>query len=115
MAKIDFPGIEKYQKQIIQFQKKLESVLGPAVYEGAAVVADEIKAGIRALPLARGYGTAQNPLPGGATKVQKKGLMEDPASQSYRTRKDMSMSNWALMAITPPKQPNTHKGSQTNL
>ena len=76
MAKIEFSGMEKYQKQILKFQKKLEAVLGQAIYAGASVVADEIKDGIRALPLLSGYGTKETPLSGGATKAQKEGLLE---------------------------------------
>ena len=76
MAKIEFSGMEKYQKQILKFQKKLEDVLGQAIYAGASVVADEIKDGIMALPLLSGYGTKETPLSGGATKAQKEGLLD---------------------------------------
>ena len=53
-----------------------DDMIGRAVYEGAGIVADAVKANIEALPIVTGYGTSENPLPGGVTAVQKAGLRE---------------------------------------
>lgn len=76
MAKIEFKGIEKYQKKIISIDKQLEKSLGAAIYVGADVIADEIRKGIEGLPISQGFGTTDKPLPGGVTKIQKGGLLK---------------------------------------
>lgn len=54
MAKIDFKGIDEYSKRLEILFKDTEQVVRQAVYEGAAIVADEIKAGLKALPVEEG-------------------------------------------------------------
>lgn len=76
MAKITFPGLGDYELMISRLSKGAEDIAGKAIYAGAGIVADEIKAGIQALPIVSGYGTAENPLPGGVTKAQKDGLID---------------------------------------
>ena len=76
MAKITFPGLNDYELMISRLTKDVDSVAGKAIYAGAGIVADEIKSGIQSLPIVRGYGTAENPLPGGVTQPQKQGLLD---------------------------------------
>lgn len=76
MAKITFRGLEQYELRISRLGKEAERIAGEAIYEGAGVVADAVKANIQALPVVTGYGTTSNPLPGGVTAVQKSGLIE---------------------------------------
>ena len=78
MAKISFKGLEDYELRLSKLanRKETERIAGRAIYEGAAIMADEIKAGIKSLPVVTGYGTEQNPLPGGVTATQKKGLID---------------------------------------
>ena len=54
MAKIDFSGIDEYAKILDALGKESEEIIKSAVYKGAALVADEIKAGIKALPIEEG-------------------------------------------------------------
>lgn len=54
MAKIDFKGIDEYSKRLEILFKDTEKVVRQAVHEGAAVVADEIKAGLKSLPVEEG-------------------------------------------------------------
>lgn len=54
MAKIDFKGIEEYSKMLENLFGDTEKVVRKAVYEGAAIVADEIKAGLKSLPIEEG-------------------------------------------------------------
>lgn len=76
MAKITFPGLNDYELMISRLSKNAADIAGRAIYTGAGIVADEIKAGIQALPIVSGYGTAEKPLPGGVTKAQKDGLLD---------------------------------------
>ena len=76
MAKITFRGLKQYELRISRLGKETERIAGEAIYEGAGIVADAVKANIQALPVVTGYGTESNPLPGGVTAVQKAGLIE---------------------------------------
>ena len=76
MAKITFQGLEQYERQLSVLWKNSEEVAGKAIYAGAGIVADAIKSGIKSLPVVQGYGTPENPLPGGVTAVQKRGLQD---------------------------------------
>lgn len=76
MAKITFPGLNDYELMISRLTKDVDSVAGKAIYAGAGIVADAIKENIKALPIVRGYGTTENPLPGGVTAPQKAGLID---------------------------------------
>lgn len=78
MAKISFKGLEEYELRLSKLseRKEIERIAGRAIYEGAAIMADEIKASIKRLPVVTGYGTESNPLPGGVTAVQKDGLIK---------------------------------------
>lgn len=50
MARITLKGLEKYEKMLSSLAQGTEKICGAAIYEGAGIVADEIKAGIRSLP-----------------------------------------------------------------
>lgn len=78
MAKISFKGLKDYEQRLSKMadRKEIERIAGKAIYEGAAIMADEIKAGINGLPVVTGYGTESDPLPGGVTAVQKDGLIK---------------------------------------
>lgn len=76
MAKITFPGLNDYELMISRLSKGVDDIAGKAIYAGAGTVADAIKENIKALPIVRGYGTTENPLPGGVTAPQKAGLID---------------------------------------
>lgn len=76
MAKITFPGLNDYELMISKLSKGVDDIAGKAIYAGAGIVADAIKENIKALPIVRGYGTKENPLPGGVTAPQKAGLID---------------------------------------
>ena len=75
MARLTFKCLEEYELLISRLEKGTEEIAGRAIYAGAAVVADEVRANIQSLPVIRGYGTPENPLPGGVTDRQKRGLL----------------------------------------
>ena len=76
MAKITFPGLADYELMLSKLEDGTEEIVGKAIYAGAGIVADAIKANIRALPIVTGYGTETNKLPGGVTAAQKAGLTD---------------------------------------
>lgn len=76
MAKIKFPGLNDYELMISKLSKGVDDIAGKAIYAGAGIVADAIKENIKDLPIVRGYGTKENPLPGGVTAPQKAGLID---------------------------------------
>ena len=76
MAKITFPGLNDYELMISKLSKGVDDIAGKAIYAGAGIVADAIKENIKDLPIVRGYGTMENPLPGGVTAPQKAGLID---------------------------------------
>ena len=51
MAKIEFKGIDEYSKALEILFKDTQKIVESAVYEGAGIVADEIKAGINGIPV----------------------------------------------------------------
>lgn len=75
MANMVFKGINDYIAQLQKLGNDTDEIIGKAVYQGAAIVADAIKAEINALPIDKGYGTADNPCIG-VNAIQKKGLTE---------------------------------------
>ena len=75
MAKITFPGLNDYELMISKLSKGVDDIAGKAIYSGAGIVAAAIKENIQDLPIVRGYGTKENPLPGGVTAPQKAGLI----------------------------------------
>lgn len=76
MAKITFRGLEEYELRLSRLGKESGRIAGRAIYDGASIMADEIKRGIESLPIVTGYGTEENPLPGGVTRSQKQGLLD---------------------------------------
>lgn len=76
MAKIEMRGLDEYTNALAELERLTrDEVVGAAVYDGADVVADEIRRQIDALPIDDRYGTRDNPLHGIGT-VQKKGLQD---------------------------------------
>lgn len=75
MAKIEMKGLDEYTKALSRLELGLkDKVIGAAIYDGADIVADEIRAGINALPVDSGFGTPDAPLKG-PNKVQKDALL----------------------------------------
>lgn len=76
MATVTFKGIDAYVEQLKTLQNKSDDVIGRAVYDGAAVVADAIRKEIDAIPIVQNQrGTPEHPIDG-VTRTQKKGLQD---------------------------------------
>lgn len=50
MAKITFPGLADYERQLSSLFKNTDRIVGAAIYAGADIVADAIKRNIGTLP-----------------------------------------------------------------
>lgn len=74
MAKIDFSDIDKYAKRLDELYRDEKDIVENVVYKGAAVVADEIKAAIKTLPVEDERGTEEKKLKG-VSKRQKADLI----------------------------------------
>lgn len=75
MAKIELKEFEEYQKLLESVFDDTEGLIREAVYDGGKVVADEIKAGLKNIPVENGYGTEEKPL-SGINRRQKSDLIE---------------------------------------
>lgn len=76
MARITFKNLRDYELRLSKLSQNVPKVAGAAIYEGANIMTDEIKRGIENLPVVSGYGTEADPLPGGVTATQKRGLLD---------------------------------------
>lgn len=68
-------GITEYIAQLQALDKSAEEQIGAAVYQGAKIVADEIRKNIKNMPTDEGHGTPQDPVKG-VTRKQKAGLLD---------------------------------------
>lgn len=76
MPTIEMLGVDEYSKKLATLSRKVRTeVIGAAVYDGADVVADAVRAQIEALPTDSGFGTATHPLRG-PNQIQKKALLD---------------------------------------
>lgn len=79
MARIRFKGLEEYELKLsrISSRQVSDEIAGRAIYAGAGVIADAVRAEIEALPTvdSRKRGTTDNPIDG-VTTLQKKGLSD---------------------------------------
>ena len=62
MAKITFDGFDEYAEQLKKLEVNTLSVIKPAVYDGAAVVADEVKRHLRRVVSSRATGDLERSL-----------------------------------------------------
>ena len=75
MAKITFKGLEEYENKLLQLRNLSKDMIGEAIFEGAAVVADAVKSEIETIPIDNRYATGGTML-NGITEAQKQGLRD---------------------------------------
>lgn len=75
MAKIEFKGLDEYTKKLSQLSLDVkDKVIGPAIYEGAAIVTEAVQTAISGIPVDNsGWGTPENPQVG-IREIQKAAL-----------------------------------------
>ena len=75
MATLKFEGVDAYITELNRLEGATEEIIGKTIYKGAGVVADAIKANIRALPIAQGVMGTEGKKLNGITAAQKTGLI----------------------------------------
>ena len=75
MAKMSVQGLDEYALRLSNLSKNTEQIVRQEVYEGAGVVADSIKSGLRQIPVDNGRGTEDRKLHG-VTNRQKADLID---------------------------------------
>lgn len=74
MASIKFEGLDEYVKELNDIQAHTKEYCGIAIYHGADVVADSVKAAIRALPTDNSS-YKKGGMKSGPTSAQKNGMI----------------------------------------
>lgn len=83
MAKLEFKGLDVYVQHLSRLDNKTDQYIGKAIYKGADVVADSIKAAINSIPSDdRVY--IQNGVKNGPSSIQKAGLINSFGIASMR-------------------------------
>nr|DAG49872.1 MAG TPA: hypothetical protein [Caudoviricetes sp.] len=78
-------GLDNFVERLEELNEATEDILGKAIYEGARVVADSVKAAINELPTVDddAYGTDSKPIKG-LRNYQKQGLIDGMGIASMR-------------------------------
>lgn len=79
MATIKFPGLKEYEKRLSTLGKEGKAIAEKAVYAGAAIIADAVRANINALPAVKdewGLVAYNNNWSAPLTETAKKGLQD---------------------------------------
>lgn len=75
MAKLKWVGLEEYEMQLSKLQEVSRECIGEAIYEGAGIVADAVRANIEAIPVDNRR-VKQGEMLHGISQPQKDGLLE---------------------------------------
>ena len=75
MAKLQFKGLDEYEKQLLKLKDVSRECIGQAIYKGAGVVADAVKANIESLPIDTRH-VKDGQMLTGITETQKQGLRD---------------------------------------
>lgn len=90
MATFKFKGVDELIGQYEKLDKDSEKMIGKAIYNGAAVVMDQVKSAVDGITTEDRFGTADNPVSGPST-IQKIGLQH--ALGIARMRNDNGFRN----------------------
>lgn len=69
-------GIDKYISQLTDLEYEGGHIIGMAVYEGAKIVTDAIRAGIGSIPSQTSIGSGEDKMIRGITTLQREGLYD---------------------------------------
>jgi len=84
MAKFHFDGLAEWETKLSKLKTGSKDIAAKAIYAGAAIMADEIKANIKALPVQTGaHGDSDSKI-NSVTPVQKEGLLDSFGISSLR-------------------------------
>lgn len=73
---MQFKGLDEYEKQLLRIQKASGECIGRAIYDGAGIIADEVKQGIEAIPIDTRIIAKKGQKLEGITAKQKQGLRD---------------------------------------
>lgn len=73
MAKLKFKGLEEYENQLLKLESISRECIGKAIYDGAGLVADAVKASIDTIPIDERF-VKKGEMLNGITTAQKNGL-----------------------------------------
>lgn len=79
MAKIKFDGLDAYERKLSRLGKAGKDIAGKAIYVGAGIIADEIRAGAEALPAKpdiEGLAAYRRKSPAPLTESAKQGILD---------------------------------------
>ena len=77
MAKLKMKGLEEYEAKLLKLKNLSRECIGEAIFEGAAVVADRVKASIGSIPIdERHVNVNKGEILNGISQAQKQGLMD---------------------------------------
>lgn len=104
MAKMQVKGLDEYSEKVRRLSKNSTRIIKRGIYNGAAVVANEVKKGLQSLPVDNRYGTAENPVNGVSRRqksdlIKSMGLSEMRESNGYINTK----LGWDGYGSTPTK------------
>lgn len=74
MAKVKVVGIESFVRDLSDLTKDCDGIMKAAVYDGAGVIADAVKANINALPTRKNHYVPEGKRARGATPYEKEAL-----------------------------------------
>lgn len=75
MAKLKMKGLEEYERQLMKLKSLSRECIGQAIHDGAAVVADQVRANIEALPIDERH-VKNGEMLHGISQAQKNGLLD---------------------------------------
>lgn len=73
--KVKMHDLEKYEENLLSLYTLSKTMIGEAIYDGAGIVADAVKASIETIPIDNRYATGNTTLYG-ITEEQKQGLRD---------------------------------------
>lgn len=107
-AKVTTNAINEYLQIIRSLGENADDVVKKAVYEGSAIIANQVSANISAIPIDESWGTEGNPK-NGITSVEKAGLQD-----SFGIA-DMQDDNGFINTLIGFQQPDYNANGKANI
>ena len=107
-AKVTTNAINEYLRIIRSLGENADDVVKKAVYEGSAIIANQVSANISAIPIDESWGTESNPK-NGITSVEKAGLQD-----SFGIA-DMQDDNGFINTLIGFQQPDYNANGKANI
>lgn len=114
MAKMTVKGLDAYLAKMTALEKATDTIVGAVIFDGAEIIADEVKDGLEHLPVAEHDGKPWFGTPGypayGPSREQKDGLLESfgvtPLQTDSKGFTNVHIGFDGYNSITSPQWPN---------